>query len=48
MNVRYRVRRPGDAGIADTVNSKPLATTGHGTDTIGVAPGFSISFIEAS
>lgn len=44
---RYRVRRAGDATQADAVSSKPMAATGTCTDIIGIAPGCSISFVEA-
>lgn len=47
VNVRYRVRRPGSSATADPVLSKPIAATGPATNSIGVAPGYSISFIEA-
>jgi len=47
VDVRYRVRRPGGTADADAVNSKPISATGHATDTIGVAEGDTISFIEA-
>ena len=47
VNVRYYVRHPGDAGIADAVNSKPIAVTGIATDSIGILPGCTISFVEA-
>lgn len=47
VNVRYRVRRPGETGGADAATSKPIAATGHATDTIGVAAGDTISFVEA-
>ena len=46
-NVRYVVRRPGGTAVADPVLSKPIAATGPATNSIGVAPGYSISFIEA-
>jgi hypothetical protein len=47
VDIRYLVRRGGIGGNADAVTSKPVAATGHGTDTIGVKPGDVISFIEA-
>ena len=47
INVRYVVRRPGGTATADPVLSKPIAATGPATNSIGVAPGHSISFIEA-
>lgn len=46
VNMRYLVRHPGSAQVADPVNSKPLTATGFGTDSIGVRPGYSISFVE--
>lgn len=46
VNIRYLVRRNGAGGHADAVTSKPIPATGHGTDTIGVAPGDTISLIE--
>lgn len=46
VNVRYVVRPPGGTAVAGQLNSKPLAATGLGTDSIGVAEGFSISFVE--
>ncbi|MDH3668538.1 MAG: hypothetical protein OEN23_16555 [Paracoccaceae bacterium] len=46
LRVRYLVRRPGQTGDADAVTSKPMPTTGFGTNSIGVAPGYSISFVE--
>ena len=47
VDIRYLVRRNGVGGHADAVTSKPIAATGHGTDTIGVSPGDIISLIEA-
>ena len=47
VNVRYLVRRPGGNAPADPLTSKPLALTGLATDFIGVAPGYTISFVEA-
>ena len=47
VRVRYLVRRPGETADADPVTSKPLPATGFGTNSIGVAPGYSISFVEA-
>lgn len=47
VSLRYLVRRPGATGDADPVTSKPLPATGFGTNSIGVAPGCSISFVEA-
>lgn len=47
VNLRYFVRRNGDTTPADAVTSKPIAVTVHQTDTIGVAAGDTISFIEA-
>ncbi len=45
-NVRYLVRRPGDSTVADLVCSKPLPATGFGTNSIGVAKDYTISFVE--
>lgn len=47
VDIRYRVRRPGQNVDADSAASKPIPATGHATDTIGVAPGDTISLIEA-
>lgn len=47
VDLRYVVRRVGDAALADVATSKPIAATGLGTDAIGVLPGYSISFVEA-
>jgi hypothetical protein len=47
VNVRYLVRLPGDGGDADLVSSKPLPTTGFGTNSIGVGKNCTISFVEA-
>jgi hypothetical protein len=47
VNVRYLVRQPGGNASADPLTSKPIALTGLTTDFIGVAPGCSISFVEA-
>ncbi len=46
IDVRYLVRHPGDTTLADTETSKPIAATGKSTDSIGVAPGCTISFVE--
>ena len=46
VNCRYLVRPPGDGSAASRLNSKPLPATGLGTDSIGIAPGFTISFVE--
>jgi hypothetical protein len=46
VNLRYLVRRPGNATDADTVTSKPLPATGFGTNSIGVCKGCTISFVE--
>ena len=46
VNIRYLVRPGGIGGNADATTSKPVAATGHGTDTIGVTPGDVISLIE--
>lgn len=48
VSLRYQVRRAGETVLADAENSKPIAATGFGTDTIGVLEGETISFIEAS
>ena len=45
-NVHYLVRRPGDTTDADPVGSKPLPTTGFGTNSIGVGKDCTISFVE--
>ena len=47
VGVRYLVRRNGVGEDADAMTSKPIGATGHATDTIGVQPGDTISFIEA-
>ncbi|MEM6548454.1 MAG: hypothetical protein AAF713_12015 [Pseudomonadota bacterium] len=47
VNLRYRVRLPGTSDDASDTESKPLPATGFATDSIGVAPGCSISFVEA-
>lgn len=47
VDLRYRVRRPGETFDADAVTSKPIPATGISTDTIGVGSGDTISFIEA-
>lgn len=47
VNLRYLVRRPGSNAAADPLTCKPLAVTGLSTDFIGVAPGCTISFVEA-
>jgi hypothetical protein len=46
VNVRYLVRLPNGTTDADTVGSKPLPATGFGTNSIGVAKGCTISFVE--
>lgn len=46
VDLRYTVRAPGENSPADPVNSKPMPATGFGTDSIGVRPGCSISFVE--
>ena len=46
VNVRYLVRLPGGAGDADQVTSKPLPSTGFGTNSIGVGKNCTISFVE--
>ncbi len=46
VDVRYKVLKS-DLGVdADGVQSKPIARTGHATDTIGVGAGDTISFVE--
>src|SRR5690625_2734623 len=45
--VHYRVTPPGHRRAADPANCKPIGATGDAVDFIGVAPGFSISFIQA-
>lgn len=47
VNLRYVVRPPGGTAVADPADSKPFPATGLGTDSIGIAPGYSISFVEA-
>jgi len=46
VNTRYLVRHAGDTQQADPISSKPLPKTGFGTDSIGVCPGCTISFVE--
>lgn len=46
VDIRYRVRREGGSEAASATDSKPLRATGLGTDSIGVSPGQTISFIE--
>lgn len=46
VNLRYVVRRPGGATVASQLNSKPFPATGLGTDSVGIAEGYSISFVE--
>ena len=46
VNVRYLVRRPAETSTADPAASKPLPRTGFGTNSIGVGPGYTISFVE--
>jgi len=46
VNVRYLVRHSGDSQPADPVSSKPMPSTGFGTDSIGVCAGCTISFVE--
>ncbi len=46
LRVRYLVRRPGGTADADASTSKPVPATGFGTNLIGVAPGYTISFVE--
>ena len=47
VNFRYLVRRPGETGGADAADSKPMASTGFGVNSIGVGEDFTISFVEA-
>ena len=47
VSVRYYVRHAGDITVADATNSKPIAATGLATDSIGILPGCTISFVEA-
>lgn len=47
IGVHYRVTPPGDRRAADPANCKPIGATGDAVDFIGVAPGFSISFVQA-
>ncbi len=47
VDIRYRVRRPGETADAHVTDSKPIAATGHAIETIGVAAGDTISLIEA-
>lgn len=47
VTFRYVVRRPGETTQASLATSKPITATGPAVDVIGVAPGYSISFIEA-
>ena len=46
VNLRYRVVRPGSNVTATAADSKPLSATGLGTDSIGIAEGQTISFVE--
>lgn len=46
VNVRYLVRLPGSSADADPTDSKPLPSTGFGTNSIGVARDCTISFLE--
>lgn len=46
VRLRYLVRRPGENAPADSGTSKPLPATGFGTNSIGVSPGCTISFVE--
>ena len=47
VDVRYVVRPPGVTTNASTTDSKPVLAVRLVTEPIGVAPGYSISFIEA-
>ena len=46
VSLRYLVRAPGDSRTANVTDSKPLPATGLGTDSVGVAAGQTISFVE--
>ena len=46
VNLRYLVRAPGDSRTASGTESKPLPATGLGTDSVGIAEGQTISFVE--
>ncbi len=46
VDLRYLVRLPGSGADADPNNSKPLPSTGFGTNSIGVARDCTISFVE--
>ena len=46
VNIRYLVRLPGVGTDADPTDSKPLPSTGFGTNSIGVAKDCTISFVE--
>ena len=46
VRLRYLVRHPGDSTDADPATSKPMPATGFGTNSIGVCPGCTISFVE--
>lgn len=46
VDVRYRVRKPGDLSQASAFSSKPIRGLTLITESIGVQPGDSISFIE--
>ena len=46
VDVRYRVVEAGSGATASATDSKPLRATGLGTDSIGVAAGQTISFVE--
>ncbi len=46
VNLRYRVLRPGQSGGAADPEAKPMSATLPGIATIGVEPGYTISFVE--
>lgn len=46
VNLRYRVLRPGQTGSATDPEAKPMSATLPGIATIGVEPGYVISFVE--
>ncbi len=46
VDLRYLVRHAGGSQPADPSSSKPMKSTGFGTDSIGVCAGCTISFVE--
>jgi len=46
VDLRYRVLAPSQSGDAADPEAKPLRVTGFAVATIGVQPGFTISFLE--